>query len=150
MFLFTTASTRALGPTQLPIQWVPGALPLGIKRPRREADHSPPSRAEVKEWAELYLHSPNTPSWRGAQLKHRDNFFNFSIFLPSHSNRNWPSSFLLAPSQHIAHIVLPCLTQRRLTSVVDGSYNPIICMYAFHKTLDESIEIADLQDTRRE
>jgi hypothetical protein len=34
----------------------------------READHSPPSSAEVKEWAELYLHSPNTPSWRGAQL----------------------------------------------------------------------------------
>jgi hypothetical protein len=23
---------------------------------------------------ELYLHSPNTPSWCGAQLKHRDNF----------------------------------------------------------------------------
>jgi hypothetical protein len=23
---------------------------------------------------ELYLHSPNTPSWRGAQLKHRANF----------------------------------------------------------------------------
>jgi hypothetical protein len=23
---------------------------------------------------ELYLYSPNTPSWRGAQLKHRDNF----------------------------------------------------------------------------
>jgi hypothetical protein len=34
----------------------------------READHSPPSSAEVKEWIELYLHSPNTPSWRGAQL----------------------------------------------------------------------------------
>jgi len=33
-----------------------------------EADHSPPSIAEVKEWVELYLHSPNTPSWRGAQL----------------------------------------------------------------------------------
>jgi hypothetical protein len=27
-----------------------------------------PSSAEVKEWVELYLHSPNTPSWRGAQL----------------------------------------------------------------------------------
>jgi hypothetical protein len=25
---------------------------------RREADHSPPSSAEVKEWVELYLHSP--------------------------------------------------------------------------------------------
>jgi hypothetical protein len=23
---------------------------------------------------ELYFHSPNTSSWRGAQLKHRDNF----------------------------------------------------------------------------
>jgi hypothetical protein len=37
--------------------------------PWREADHSPPSSAEVKEWVELYLHYPNTPSWRGAQLK---------------------------------------------------------------------------------
>jgi len=40
----------------------------------READLSPPFSAEVKELAELYLHSPSTPSWRGAQLKHRDNF----------------------------------------------------------------------------
>jgi hypothetical protein len=34
----------------------------------READHSPPSSAEVREWVELYFHSPNTPSRRGAQL----------------------------------------------------------------------------------
>jgi hypothetical protein len=34
----------------------------------READHSPPSNAEVKEWVELYFHSPNTPSWRDSQL----------------------------------------------------------------------------------
>jgi hypothetical protein len=41
----------------------------------READHLPPSSAEVEEWAKLYLHSPTTPSWRGAQLgEHRDNF----------------------------------------------------------------------------
>jgi hypothetical protein len=40
----------------------------------READHSSPSGAEVKEWVEVYLHSPNTPSWRGAQGEHRDNF----------------------------------------------------------------------------
>jgi hypothetical protein len=38
----------ALGPTQPPIQWVPGALSLGVKRPGREADHSLPSSAEVK------------------------------------------------------------------------------------------------------
>jgi hypothetical protein len=29
IFLFTTASRTALGPTQLPIQWVPGSLSLG-------------------------------------------------------------------------------------------------------------------------
>jgi hypothetical protein len=72
--LFTTASRTALGPTQPPIQWVPGALSLRLKRPWREADHSPPSSAEVKELAEPYIHSTNTPSWRGAQLKHRDIF----------------------------------------------------------------------------
>jgi hypothetical protein len=46
-FLITVSRT-ALGPTQLPMQWVPGALSLGVKRPGREADHSPPSSAEVK------------------------------------------------------------------------------------------------------
>jgi hypothetical protein len=36
------------GPTQSPIQCVPGALSLGVKQPEREADHSPLSSAEVK------------------------------------------------------------------------------------------------------
>jgi len=47
-------------------QWVPGALSVGVKRPGREADHTSPSSAEVKECVELYLHSPNTPSWPGS------------------------------------------------------------------------------------
>jgi hypothetical protein len=34
-----------------------GSFP-GVKRPGREADHSPPSSAEGKECVELYLHSP--------------------------------------------------------------------------------------------
>jgi hypothetical protein len=33
IFLFTNASRLALGPTQLPIQWEPGVLSLGIKKP---------------------------------------------------------------------------------------------------------------------
>jgi len=37
IFLFTTASRPALGLTQAPIQWVPGALSLGVKRSGREA-----------------------------------------------------------------------------------------------------------------
>jgi len=41
-------------------------LSLGLKRPGREADYSPPSSAEVKVCVELYLHSRNKPSWRVA------------------------------------------------------------------------------------
>jgi hypothetical protein len=49
IFLFTTASRRALGPTEPPNQWVLGGLSLGVERPGREADHSSPPSAEVKE-----------------------------------------------------------------------------------------------------
>jgi len=41
-------SRVAPGPTHPPIQWVAGALPLGVKRPEREADHSTPSSADVE------------------------------------------------------------------------------------------------------
>jgi hypothetical protein len=57
-FLFSTASRPALGPTQPPIQWVPGALSPGVKRQEREADHSPPISAEVKKmW--IYTSTPS-------------------------------------------------------------------------------------------
>jgi hypothetical protein len=56
-FLFSTSSIPALGPTQRPIQWVPGAFSPGVKRPRREADYSHPSSAEVKKtW--IYTSTP--------------------------------------------------------------------------------------------
>jgi hypothetical protein len=58
IFLFTTASRLALEPTQSPIQWIPGALSLGVKRPGLEADYSPPPSAEVRQYVEFYLHSP--------------------------------------------------------------------------------------------
>jgi hypothetical protein len=48
IFMFTTATRPALGPIQPPIQCVPGALSLEVKRLIREADHSHPSSAEVK------------------------------------------------------------------------------------------------------
>jgi hypothetical protein len=52
--------------TQPPIQWVPRAIPLVVRRPGHEADNSRPSSAQVKEWVELYLHFPSTSSWRDA------------------------------------------------------------------------------------
>jgi len=42
IFLFDTLSRSALGLTQPPIQWVPEAVSLGVKRPGCKADHSPP------------------------------------------------------------------------------------------------------------
>jgi hypothetical protein len=45
---FSHTSRPALGPTQRPVQWAPGLSP-GVKRPRRGADHPPPSSAEVKK-----------------------------------------------------------------------------------------------------
>jgi hypothetical protein len=62
-----------LGSTQPPIRWVSGALSLGVKRPRREADHSPPSNAEVKNmWS--YTSSPLYIFMAWYLVKHRDKF----------------------------------------------------------------------------
>jgi hypothetical protein len=57
-FLFTTRPERLWGPPSLLSNGYQGGLSLGVKRPGREAHHSPPSSAEVKEWVEVYLHSP--------------------------------------------------------------------------------------------
>jgi hypothetical protein len=60
IFLFDSAFRPALGATQSPIHWVPEALSLEVKWQGREADHSLPSSAEVKEFVQLYLHFLNT------------------------------------------------------------------------------------------
>jgi hypothetical protein len=48
-FLLFMSSRPALGSTQPPIHWVPGAPSSRVKRPGREADRSPPASAEVKK-----------------------------------------------------------------------------------------------------
>jgi hypothetical protein len=62
---------------------------LGIKAVGREADHSPPSSAEVKNaWNSittppirlLYHHSPNTPPRRGAELKKKEAHGNLTLY----------------------------------------------------------------------
>jgi hypothetical protein len=56
-FLFSITPRPALGPTQLPIQCILGALSRG-KAAGREADHSRPSGAEVKNSGAIPLLPP--------------------------------------------------------------------------------------------
>jgi hypothetical protein len=70
-FLFS--SIRALVPTQSLIQWVLEALSPGVKRLGREADHSPPSSAEVKNaWG--FTSTPQFSFIACCLVNHRDNF----------------------------------------------------------------------------
>jgi len=73
-FLFATTSRPVLGSTQPPNQWVPGGgdLSPGVKRPEREANHSPSSSAEVKNTWRYTSTPPYVMLW--CLVKHRDNF----------------------------------------------------------------------------
>jgi hypothetical protein len=73
-FLFSTSSILALGPTHPPKQWVPGTLSPEVKRPRREADHSFPTSAEVKK---MWTYT-STPPY-ALVIIHRDKFTFFTF-----------------------------------------------------------------------
>jgi hypothetical protein len=69
-FLFSMPFRPALGFTRRVIQWVPG-----LERPGREADHSPPTTAEVKKTC-VYTSTPLCAFRRSAYLvMYRDNLF---------------------------------------------------------------------------
>jgi hypothetical protein len=53
IFCFSISSRPALGSTQRPIKWVPG-----VKRQGLQADHSPPTSAEVKK---MWIHTSTPP-----------------------------------------------------------------------------------------
>jgi hypothetical protein len=63
--IFSVSSRRALGPTQPPIEWVLGAFSPGVKRQGREADHSPPTGAEVKK---MWIYTPTPIHLHGVVL----------------------------------------------------------------------------------
>jgi hypothetical protein len=93
IILFTTVSRTALGPIQSHIQWVPTALSPGVKLPGRDANHSLPSSAEVKNaWS--YNSTPQYVFTVWCLVKHRGNFtFTFTL-LPLSSG--WTSETLVS------------------------------------------------------
>jgi hypothetical protein len=101
-FCLHHVSRPALGPTQPDIQWVPGTLSLGVKRPEREADHFHLVLGSNNEWN--YTSTPLL-YLRGLVLsqKHRDNL-NLTFELPwwysvvsSYNNRILQLQFLKVP-----------------------------------------------------
>jgi hypothetical protein len=79
-FFSSIASRPALGPTQPPIQWEPGALSPTAKQLGRKPDHTSPSCAEVKNDEAIpprpiYLHSVDFHY----VTKYRDNFIFFTF-----------------------------------------------------------------------
>jgi hypothetical protein len=62
---FLTGTTASLGPNRSPIQWVPG-----VKLPAREAEHSSPTRAEVRS---TWVYTSTLPPY-GCLTTTRDNF----------------------------------------------------------------------------
>jgi hypothetical protein len=65
IFLLSVTSIPALGLTQPPIHWLPEDVSPEVKRPEREADHSPPSIAAVKNSGAIYS-LRHTCKWHGA------------------------------------------------------------------------------------
>jgi hypothetical protein len=99
---FTTASRTALGLTQPPIQWVPGALSLGVKRPVREADHSPLSSAEVKNaWSHTSTPQYVFMAWCSVKAQGQLYLFTFFYFLHGDTKalqlHDWTLQNLLLP-----------------------------------------------------
>jgi hypothetical protein len=73
IFLLSTISKSILGPTQPPIQWEPGPIPPGVKRPGRETYHSLPSSNVVKN-SEAKPQLPHVFMACSYLIKHTDNF----------------------------------------------------------------------------
>jgi hypothetical protein len=97
-FSSTSVSRPALGPTQPPVQRVPGVLP----RRRRDANHLHPSSAEVENEQELYLLSTkrlNGVWWDRFTFLHFNNNLNLnSLFLCAASTAKRP---ITDTTQHI-------------------------------------------------
>jgi hypothetical protein len=116
--IFSTLSKPALGSTQPFIQWVPRAPSLGLKRQRREADHSSPTSVEDKK---MWIYTSTLPyAFIAYQLlTHRGQFYLLPEMISSqwifqkYSTLNCPYFFNMVSSKLAQAVtLLPCTRQR--------------------------------------
>jgi hypothetical protein len=88
IFLLSMTARPALGPTQSPVLRTPGAISARVKRPEREADHSHPSSAEVKNGRAISPF-PHTSSLGGVQLIKLSDNVTFTLNLKHISAHSW-------------------------------------------------------------
>jgi hypothetical protein len=62
---FSLRNRGQLGPTRPSVLWILGAVSLVLNPSGREADHSSPSSAEIKNTWSCVPPLPNTSSWCG-------------------------------------------------------------------------------------
>jgi hypothetical protein len=90
--VLSAASRLAQGPTQPPALWAVEVVSLGVKWLGHEANHSPPSNAEVrKAWSYTFIPPYTFMMWcliiyyHELIIKHRDNLTIYIYFFhPSH------------------------------------------------------------------
>jgi hypothetical protein len=95
-----------LMPTQPLIQWVPGTLSLGMKKPAREADHSHLVPTSKNEWS--YTSTPQYAfmAWCSVKAQGQLYFYHSNIILPSTPRSSeWFLPFRL-PDQNFVSISL--------------------------------------------
>jgi hypothetical protein len=120
-FFFLSAPScldRLWGPRN---QWVPWALPPGVKRPERNADHSFPSSTEVKN-SRSYTSTPQYVFTAWCLVKHRgyfafctveqDNLQKLMLLKQLRKARSRTYSFIPSRSHHIYISFISALSLR--------------------------------------
>jgi hypothetical protein len=130
----STASRPALGPNQPLIQLVLGIFYSWVNRPEREADHSPPFSAKVKNtWS--YTSTPPCVLLSRCLIKHREKFaFSFTI-----GTEKGESACLQYAKVALMSFKIPQLEGRHIDLYVMVQTLPLTSACAFHRGFKLSV-----------
>jgi hypothetical protein len=128
IFIFTTLFRPALGTTQTSIQWVPGALSLGLKRPGRETDHSPPCSAEVKN-AWRYTTTPQYAFMAWCSVKAQGQLYLFPLQSVQKRRMKRHSIFLSSVFSDALHSMSDRWVQTSIKAIYNNQQVSVLYFY---------------------